>query len=119
DRSPTALDPQLWDLSVDGAGYLWWEGCRLEELAAEYGTPLHVVNRARLEANWHHFHDAFAARYPRVKVAYSYKTNPLPGVLQALHGFGADAEVISHFELWMALELGVPPQRIVFNGPAK
>ena len=36
-----------------------------------------------------------------------------------LHGAGALAEVISHFELWLALELGVPPERIVFNGPGK
>jgi diaminopimelate decarboxylase len=119
DRTPATLDPGLWDLGVDGAGYLCWEGCRLEDLAAEFGTPLHVVSRARLEADWRRFHGAFASRYPRVAVAYSYKTNPLPGVLQALHACGADAEVISHFELWMALELGVPPQRIVFNGPAK
>jgi diaminopimelate decarboxylase len=119
DRSPAALDPQLWDMDTDAAGQLWWDGCRLEELAAEYGTPLHVVSRTRLEADWHRFHDAFAARYPRVAVAYSYKTNPLPGVLRVLHTCGAAAEVISHFELWMALELGVPPARIIFNGPAK
>lgn len=119
DRLPAMLDPQLWDLRVDTAGRLWWDGCCLADLAAEYGTPLHVVSHSRLAANWRHFHDAFASRYPRVAVAYSYKTNPLPGVLQALHACGADAEVISHFELWLALQLSVPASRIVFNGPAK
>jgi diaminopimelate decarboxylase len=54
-----------------------------------------------------------------VEVGYSYKTNPLPGVLRTLHGFGAWAEVISHFELWLALALDVPPEKIVFNGPGK
>jgi diaminopimelate decarboxylase len=119
DKVPATLDPQLWGMAVDGAGQLWWDGCCLEELAADFGTPLHVVSRKRLEADYRGFHGAFAARYPRVAVAYSYKTNPLPGVLQALHACGADAEVISHFELWLALELGVQPRHIVFNGPAK
>ena len=50
---------------------------------------------------------------------FSYKTNPLPGAIRALHRFGASAEVISHFELWLALQLGVPPGRIILNGPAK
>ena len=36
-----------------------------------------------------------------------------------LHDAGALAEVISHFELWLAIELGVPAQRIIFNGPGK
>jgi len=119
EKTPAALDPQLWGMSVDGSGQLWWDGCCMEELAADFGTPLHVVSRTRLEADWRRFHGAFASRYPRVAVAYSYKTNPLPGVLQALHACGADAEVISHFELWLALENGVQPRHIIFNGPAK
>jgi diaminopimelate decarboxylase len=103
----------------DADGSLRWDGCRLEELAREYGTPLHVVSRRQLETTFQRFRAAFGSRYPQVTVAYSYKTNPLPGVLRALHEAGADAEVISHYELWLALQLGVPAQRIIFNGPAK
>jgi hypothetical protein len=40
-------------------------------------------------------------------------------VLQTLHGFGACAEVISHYELWLALQLCVAPEMVIFNGPAK
>jgi diaminopimelate decarboxylase len=106
-------------MEQDADGRLRWDGCLLEELAREYGTPLHVVSRRQLETTFQRFHAAFAALYPRVTVAYSYKTNPLPGVLRALHEVGSDAEVISHYELWLALQLGVPPERIIFNGPAK
>lgn len=119
DAEAAPLGPELWGMSVNAAGQLVWDGCPLQNLALEYGTPLHVVSRVQLEKTYRRFHAAFAQRYPRVSVAYSYKTNPLPGVLHALHGFGADAEVISHYELWLALELGVPPERIIFNGPAK
>lgn len=116
---PEPLAPSRWGMEQDADGRLSWDGCLLEGLAREYGTPLHVVSRRQLKQTFRRFHGAFAARHPRIKVAYSYKTNPLPGVLQALHAAGADAEVISHYELWLALQLGVPPERIIFNGPAK
>jgi len=116
---PRPQSPALWGLEVDSDGGLAWGGCRLEQLARDFGTPLHVVDATQLERSFRSFRDAFAARYPRVDVAYSYKTNPLPGVLRELHGFGASAEVISHLELWLALQLGVPAHKIVFNGPAK
>jgi diaminopimelate decarboxylase len=56
---------------------------------------------------------------PRPEVFVSYKTNPVPGVLARLHAAGLGAEVISEHELWLAERLGVPPGRIVFNGPVK
>ena len=54
-----------------------------------------------------------------VDVFYSYKTNPVPAVLHRLHERGIGAEVISPYELWLALRLGVPGDRIIYNGPAK
>lgn len=113
------LPPEYWDLEVTPQGHLAIQGCDSVLLAERYGTPLYVVDRARLEKNYRGFIDSFRAHYPQVEVGYSYKTNPLPGVLQTLHGLGASAEVISHFELWLALHLGVPPDRIIFNGPGK
>ena len=44
---------------------------------------------------------------------------PLPGVIRQLHQLGSWAEVISHFELWLAIKLGVPGERIIYNGPGK
>ncbi len=113
------LQPENWGASVGPEGHLLIAGCDTVELARRFGTPLYVVDRARLRSNFDTFASAFRSQGLRVEVGYSYKTNPLPGVLQALHQFGAWAEVISHFELWLALELGVPPEKIVFNGPGK
>lgn len=114
-----AQPPTAWGLSINAAGHLEWDGVDLHDAARRHGTPLHVVNRARLQATYRRFRDAFTARFPRVDVGYSYKTNPLPAALAALHEAGATAEVISHYELWLALRLGMPGERIVFNGPAK
>ena len=114
-----SLSPELWNHTVNADGHLAIGGHDTIELARRYGTPLHVVSRPRLERDFRHFIGNFRSRWPSVEIGYSYKTNPLPGVIRELHALGAWAEVISHFELWLALRLGVPPDRIIYNGPAK
>lgn len=113
------LPPSCWGMSVNERGHLAVQGCDMVDLAAHHGTPLYVVDADRLARNYHGFLDSFREHYPNVIVGYSYKTNPLPGVLDHLHRLGAYAEVISHFELWLARQLDVPPERIILNGPAK
>ncbi|VAX04931.1 Diaminopimelate decarboxylase [hydrothermal vent metagenome] len=113
------LAPSHWDLSTNDAGHLEAQGCDLVSLAREYGAPLYVVDKERLARNYRAFYDAFADHYPKVVIGTSYKTNPLPRVISALHECGAYAEVISHFELWLALKLGVPGPSIIVNGPGK
>ncbi|RCS57044.1 diaminopimelate decarboxylase family protein [Parvibium lacunae] len=114
------LPPAQWHLAweekqgTEQAPRLMLQGHALHALAERYGTPLHVVNAAQLQANLAGFQQA-----PLCRVYYSYKTNPIPGLLAYLHQHGAGAEVISEYELWLARQLGVPPERIIFNGPAK
>lgn len=113
------LDPELWDMSVNENGHLTIAGNDSVELAKRYGTPLYVIDKNRLHKNYQGFYESFRSLYPHIVIGYSYKTNPLPGVLKSLHEFGAYAEVISEFELWLALQLNVAPQNIIFNGPSK
>lgn len=113
------LSEALWDCEVGPDGHMRIAGVSVPSLASEFGTPLHVVHTARLRKNYHEFVNAFAGTQARVRLGTSYKTNPVPYVLQTLHECGSLAEVISHFELWLALELGVPGNQIIFNGPGK
>ncbi len=113
------LSPSHWNLNINESGHLEAQGCDLVSLARQYGAPLYVVDRERLARNYRAFYDAFADHYPKVVIGASYKTNPLPRVISALHECGACAEVISHFELWLALKLGVPGSSIIVNGPGK
>lgn len=100
-------------------GELCVAGVSLPELASQFGSPLHVVHEARLRQNARRFVQAAARGPARVDVFYSFKTNPVPGVISTLKSEGFGAEVISHYELWLALKLGFPPERIVYNGPVK
>lgn len=113
------LDPELWGCGVNRSGHLTVQNMDTVKLVNEYGSPLHVIDKVRLIQNYQDFIGCFRRYLPRVELATSYKTNPLPGVLSMLHEAGTWAEVISHFELWLALELGVPPNHIVLNGPGK
>lgn len=106
-------------MTASAEGHLLIHGWNAVSLAKQYGTPLYVVNRHILERDYTNFKQAFSSWCPKVEVCVSYKTNPLPAVLRILHSLGGSAEVISHFELWLALKLGVPPENIVFNGPCK
>jgi diaminopimelate decarboxylase len=95
------------------------EDCATASLLREFGSPLFVVSQTALREEFHAFRDAFRAVYPATEVAYSYKTNYLTAIRAALHEEGAWAEVVSGLEYEMARRLGVPGERIVFNGPHK
>ncbi|MGQ0794552.1 MAG: diaminopimelate decarboxylase [Deltaproteobacteria bacterium] len=91
----------------------------IEKLAAIYGSPLFVFCEDEIRGNARGFREAFEAQYPKLQVAYSYKTNPLPGILRIIHDEGLWADACSGFEYGIARRLGVPGESIVFNGPYK
>lgn len=112
------LGPERWGLTEDPQQGLMIQGHPLQQMLDKWGSPLHVVDAHALRANAHRFqrpHGVAAG----CEVYYSYKTNPVAGVLRILHDQGIGAEVISHYELWLARQLGVAPDRIVYNGPGK
>lgn len=113
------LAPSLWGCAINQAGHLSLQGIDLLDLVHQHRSPLHIVDRQRLQANYQEFVGAFRDLYPKVELGTSYKSNPLPGVLMALHEAGSHAEVISEFELWLAIRLGMPGDRIILNGPGK
>ncbi|NLP11743.1 hypothetical protein GX408_15195 [bacterium] len=113
------MDLSLWEATVDPQHHLLVGGCDCTRLAADHGTPLFVVDEKKIRDNYQAFDRALTAHGIEQGIYYSYKTNPVPGILRVLHDCGAGAEVISPYELWLALKLGVPPERIIYNGPNK
>lgn len=112
------LVPARWGLNDKSGQGLTLHNLPLETLLQKWGSPLHVVDAHALRANAQRFlqPDGTSAG---CEIFYSYKTNPVPGVLRLLHECGIGAEVISHHELWLARQLGVAPERILYNGPGK
>ena len=91
----------------------------ISQLIEQYGSPLFVVSEKKLRDNMRRIRRVFGARYPDVLFGWSYKTNYLGAVCNVLHQEGAWAEVVSNFEYEKAISLGVPGDKIIFNGPFK
>ncbi len=91
-------------------------GCDVEQLAAEHGTPLWVLDRAELMGRARGYRAAFG---PEVAVIYAAKALCVVGVLQLLAAEGLHVDVASAGELATALRAGVPGERLVFHGNNK
>ena len=82
-------------------------------------TPAFVVDQSTLGRFCDRFERALAKHWPDSTLAYSFKTNSLPWLLAYMRDRGAWAEVVSDTEYELALAVGYPADRIVFNGPVK
>ena len=95
------------------------DGVAISDLVQQYGSPLFVFSEKTLVNRHRDLRDALALRYPKVRMAWSYKTNYLAGICEVFHREGAWAEVVSEFEYDKALGNGIAADRIHFNGPLK
>jgi diaminopimelate decarboxylase len=95
------------------------DGATIDELVSQYGSPLFVYSERNLRQKYRQFHTAFSTRYPDVAFGWSYKTNYLKAICAILHNEGALAEIVSRMEFEKARALGIPGERIIFNGPHK
>ena len=112
--------PETWGLEVNPKGELAAGGCSAVSLADIYGTPLHVVNENQLATTARDFVQTFKRCYPGVvSVHYAFKCNSVPGVLSVIRQAGLKAEVMSEFELDLALHVGFRGKDIIINGPYK
>lgn len=57
--------------------------------------------------------------FPQNIIGYSVKTNSLPYLLRIVKEHGCNAEVVSYHEYQLALAMGFPLERIIYNGPLK
>lgn len=98
-------------------GRLWAEGVALEDIAAEFGTPVYVYSRAAIEQAWHAYDAAFAAQDHLI--CYAVKANGNLAVLATLARLGSGFDIVSRGELERVLAAGGDPARTVFSGVAK
>lgn len=93
------------------------EGCRVNDLAQTYGTPLYIYSRATLERHWHAFDNA-VADHPHL-ICYAVKANSNLAVLNVLARLGSGFDIVSGGELARVIEAGGSPDKVVFSGVGK
>jgi diaminopimelate decarboxylase len=89
--------------------------CSVSDLVAKFGTPLYVYDGGVIAERF----SAVRTAFPSFEVFYSLKANPNLSICRLLCCLGAGAEIASGGELYLALQAGFEPHRIVFAGPGK
>ncbi|NYF54948.1 diaminopimelate decarboxylase [Micromonospora purpureochromogenes] len=112
-----ALVPQLWPRNVTRAddGALAVAGLGVRDIAAEYGTPLYVLDEDDLRSRCRDFRAAF----PDVDVYYAGKAFLCRAVVRMIAEEGLHLDVCTGGELATALSAGMPPERMGFHGNNK
>lgn len=95
------------------------DGVSVEGLIKEFGSPLVVFSESTIRKKHAELKRAFELRYPRVQIAWSYKTNYLQAICAIMHQEGSWAEVVSEHEYEIAKRLGIEGGKIIYNGPYK
>lgn len=91
----------------------------LREISQKHGDAFYLLDTEQFEQNFHELLKAFRKFYPETYIAYSYKTNYTPRLCRIVDDLGGYAEVVSDMELEIARRLGIPCQKVHFNGPVK
>ncbi len=106
-----------WPLTaeLDGGSPVAVGGVALADLAAEYGTPLWVVDEADVRARCREYREAF----PGVDVAYASKAWCTVALVQVVASEGLAIDVASGGELHTARVAGAAMERVVFHGNNK
>jgi len=96
---------------------LYCENVPVDRIVREFKTPLYVYSYATFVGHFLKLQKAFKDIDPLI--CYSVKANSNLSVLKALVDKGAGLDIVSGGELFRALQVGCPPERIVYASVGK
>lgn len=105
--------------TVDPDGTLVVAGCRVDDLAREFGTPAIVVDEGALRARAREYRTALTSRRPNARVVFASKAFPATAVQRVMVEEGLGLDVAGGGEILSALRAGVNPALVVMHGNAK
>ncbi|MET0641928.1 MAG: diaminopimelate decarboxylase [Jiangellaceae bacterium] len=94
-------------------------GCRLDEVAGEYGTPVLVVTEQAVRQRARNYRAGLAARWPDSQVVFASKAFPCTAVQRVMVNEGLWIDVAGGGEIVTALAAGADPATLVLHGNAK
>ncbi|WP_419873793.1 diaminopimelate decarboxylase [Candidatus Pristimantibacillus sp. PTI5] len=104
---------------INEKGHLEIGGCDVADLAAEFGTPLYIVDEALVRQRASEYVEAFKASGLRFQVAYASKAFSVMAMCAIAEQEGLSLDVVSDGELYTAMQAGFPAERIHFHGNNK
>ena len=94
-------------------------GCRADDLAQEFGTPVLVVAEQALRDRAREYVDGLSARWGSSRVVFASKAFPCTAVQRVMVEEGLGLDVAGGGEILTALKAGADPGRLVLHGNAK
>jgi ornithine decarboxylase len=88
---------------------------RIRALIKLHGTPLMVIEKARLIEEY----KTFRRLLPRVRLFYAMKANPHPDIIKTFAECGGSFDCASEGEMRLCVAQGVAPDRIIFANTIK
>ena len=85
------------------------------EIAEEFGTPVYVIDEARVRENYRNIYGAFS-RFMDTKIHYACKANTNLALLRILEQEGSGIDAVSIGEVKTCLKAGFTPDRIMYTG---
>ncbi len=106
--------------AVNADGHLTIGGCDTVELAAAYGTPLYVMDEMTILRALRDFKQTIESCYPQGgMVAYASKACAFKEMYRLVKQVGCGIDVVSGGELYTAMQVEFPAERIYFHGNNK
>lgn len=107
-------------LAVNEQGHLTIGGCDTVKLAKEYGTPLYVLDESGVRAACRSYRNSIDRFYQgRGMVCYASKAFCCKEIYRIMDDEHMGIDVVSEGELYTALSVGFPAERICFHGNNK
>lgn len=107
-------------LSVNDRNHLVIGGCDTTELAAQFGTPLYVMDETAIRENMRMYRDAMHRHYEgEGLVLYASKAFSTAAIYRMAQQEGLGVDVVSGGELFTALQAGFPMDKVYFHGNNK
>ena len=101
-------------------GVLTIAGQEVTRLAAEYGTPLYLMDEQRIRSNCRMYLKAFRENFPEDSLPlYASKAASFKQIYRIMAEEGMGVDVVSSGELYTALAAGFTAERIHFHGNCK
>ncbi|MCM8780054.1 MAG: diaminopimelate decarboxylase [Candidatus Omnitrophica bacterium] len=97
--------------------HFYCERVRVEDVAKKHGTPLYLYSYHTLIGHYMKLKEAFKAIEPLI--CFSVKANSNLALLKALVDKGAGLDIVSGGELFRALKVNCPAEKIVYASVGK
>lgn len=94
-------------------------GCDTVKLAEKYKTPLYVMSEDYIKDRLREIRESFLEKHPKTMAVYASKAFLTKEMARIINKSGIGMDVVSGGELYTAIQVGFPMEKIIFHGNNK